>query len=328
MSFQHPWVLVLLPLALISLWALRRWVGRGAALRYSGIALVSGLPLSPRQRARSVPAFLRYSALVLALIALARPVVADHHEVVEGEGIDISIVLDISGSMRALDFQPDDRLEVAKSVIHEFVDGRRHDRIALVVFAAKAFTQCPLTLDYGVLHRFLDEVRVGLIEDGTAIGLGIATGVKRLANSEAKSKMLILLTDGVNNVPTVDPATAAEAARALGVRIYAIGVGKEGTAPYPVDHPVLGRRYTQIETQIDEDLLKRVAEQTGGQYFRARSGEGLARIFELIDELETSRIETTIYTNYHQLSGYFLFPALILLLLESLLAVTLYRVLP
>jgi len=248
--------------------------------------------------------------------------------VIEGEGIDISIVLDISGSMRALDFQPDDRLEVAKSVIHEFVDGRQQDRIALVVFAAKAFTQCPLTLDYGVLHRFLGEVRVGLIEDGTAIGLGIATGVKRLAGSEAESKVLILLTDGVNNVPTVDPATAAEAARALGVRIYTIGVGKEGTAPYPVDHPVLGRRYTQIETQIDEELLQRVAQQTGGQYFRARSGEGLARVFELIDELETTRIETTIYTNYRQLSGIFLLPALLLLLLESLLAATLYRVLP
>jgi Ca-activated chloride channel family protein len=328
MTFLKPWLLLLVPLAWLLLAFLSRWVGRRASVRFSGTSLLDGLPVGQRHRLRRLPGVLHFLAVGLAVAALGRPVVADHREVVEGEGIDIALVLDISGSMRALDFQPEDRLAVAKSVIHEFIDGRRQDRIALVVFAAKAFTQCPLTLDYGVLHRFLDEVRVGIIEDGTAIGLGIATGTKRLAHSESASKVLILLTDGVNNVPTVDPMTAAEAARTLGVKIYAVGVGKEGTAPYPVDHPVLGRRYTQIETRIDEDLLREVSEHTGGQYFRARSGEGLARIFELIDQLERTKVETTVYTDYHHLAGLFLLPAVFLLLLETLLAATWQRVLP
>jgi len=328
MTFLKPWLLLLVPLVWLLLEGLHRVVGRRAALRFSGLQVLEGLPTGRRARFRRLPWILHLAAAGLAVAALGRPVIADHQEVLEGEGIDIALVLDISGSMRALDFQPEDRLAVAKDVIHQFIDGRRQDRIALVVFAAKAFTQCPLTLDYGVLHRFLDEVKVGLIEDGTAIGLGVATGVKRLARSEAKSKVLILLTDGVNNVPTVDPMTAAEAARSLGVKIYSIGVGKEGTAPYPVDHPVLGRRYTQIETRIDEDLLTRVSEHTGGQYFRARSGEGLARIFELIDQLERSKVETTIYTEYRQLAGFFLIPALLLLLLETVLAATWQRALP
>lgn len=328
MMFIHPWLLLLIPAAWLWLWVGRRAAGRHAAVRISGLSLTRDLPLGRRQRLRSLPFVLRLIAVTLAVIALARPVVANQHQVVEGKGIDIAIVLDISGSMRALDFQPDDRLAVAKRVIHKFIDGRHNDRIALVVFAAKAFTQCPLTLDYGVLNRFLDEVRVGLIDDGTAIGLGIATGVKRLARSDAKSKVLILLTDGVNNVPTVDPATAAEAAKSLGVKIYAIGVGKEGTAPYPVDHPVLGRRYTQIETHIDEALLKRLAAETEGQYFRAQSSGALERIFEMIDQLEKSKVETTVYTEYRQLAGLFLLPALVLLVIESLLSATVLRVLP
>lgn len=328
MSFLHPWLLLLIPLAWFLLWFLRRFFGRRATISYSGLSLFSGLPAGRRARTRGLPFALRLLAVTLAVGALARPVIANHTQVIEGKGIDICLVLDISGSMRALDFQPDDRLAVAKDVIRKFIDGRKQDRIGLVVFAAKAFTQCPLTLDYGVLKRFLDEVQVGLIEDGTAIGLGIATGVKRLARSDAKSRILILLTDGVNNVPTVDPMTAAEAARSLGVKIYSIGIGKEGTAPYPVDHPVLGRRYTQIKTQIDEALLRKISKQTGGQYFRARSGEGLAQIFDVIDSLEKSKVETTIYTDYRQLASLFLLPAIALLVLEMILSATIYRVLP
>ncbi len=328
MSFLHPWFLLVVPIVWLGLWLGRRLLGRHAAIRISAATLTLGIPRGRKARLQHLPFLLRWIAVGLAGVALAQPVVENQHRVVHGEGIDIAIVLDISGSMRALDFQPDDRLAVAKRVIHSFIDGRHDDRIALVVFAAKAFTQCPLTLDYGVLHRFLDEVKVGLIDDGTAIGLGIATGVKRLARSDAKSKVLILLTDGVNNVPTVDPATAAEAAKSLGVRIYAIGVGKEGTAPYPVDHPILGRRYTQIETHIDEALLRRVAAETDGQYFRAQNSDALKRIFGIIDQLEKSKVETTIFTEYRQLAGLFLIPALLLLALDTLLSATWLRILP
>ena len=196
------------------------------------------------------------------------------------------------------------------------------------MFAAKAFTQCPLTLDYDVLTGFLDEIEVGLIDDGTAIGLGIATGVKRLARSSAESKVIILLTDGVNNVTTVDPLTAAAAAAALDVKVYTVGVGKEGLAPYPVDHPILGRRYTQIETKIDETLLREVSARTGGRYYRARSGEGLQEIFPFIDELERTEIETIVYTNYSSLAHWWILAGLILLLLETVLAASALRVLP
>lgn len=328
MGFAHPWVLLLIPVAWAFLLAGARLARGGAFVRFSSLRPWEGVPPGWRARSRGALGVARAVAVALLVAALAEPRLANTREVVEGEGVDIALVLDISGSMRALDFEPDDRLTVAKQVMKDFVDGRTQDRISLVVFAAKAFTQCPLTLDYDVLKRFLDEVQVGLIEDGTAIGLGIATGVKRLARSEAESKVLVLLTDGVNNVPTVDPATAAEAARTLGVRIYAIGVGREGNARYPVDHPVLGRRYTQIETHIDEQLLEDISRQTGGQYFRAQSGEGLSRIFEIIDELETTELETTIFTNYRSRMAWFVLPALLLLALEAFLAATLYRVVP
>ena len=277
---------------------------------------------------RPVIGYLPLIAAGLLGVALAQPRLAHDREVVKGEGIDIAMVLDISGSMRALDFEPDDRLGVAKKTIRDFVAGRTQDRISLVVFAAKAFTQCPLTLDYDVLTGFLDEVEVGLIDDGTAIGLGIATGVKRLARSEAQSKVVILLTDGVNNVTTVDPLTAADAAAALDVKVYTIGVGKEGLAPYPVDHPILGRRYTQIETQIDEELLQQVSARTGGKYFRAQSGEGLTEIFRLIDEMERTEIETIVYTNYSSLAHWWILAGLLLLLLEAVLSASVLRVLP
>lgn len=327
MSFAHPWLLAGLPVALLFAWLLHR--RRGApALKSSSGALYRGLHPSWRVRSRWLPELFFHGALALAFVALAGPRLANSTEVVRGEGIDIAVALDISGSMRALDFEPEDRLAVAKRVIREFIAGREHDRVALVVFAAKAFTQCPLTLDHDVVDRFLDEIRVGLIDDGTAIGLGIATGAKRLARSEAKSKVLVLLTDGMNNVHTVDPETAAEAAKSLGIRIYSIGVGKEGLAPMPVDHPVLGRRYTRVETHIDEELLTRISSQTGGQYFRAQSAESLERIFAQIDELERTEMETTVYTNYEQLGVFFLLPAFFLWLLQSILAATVYRVAP
>lgn len=327
-DLARPELLLLAPVAVVLILLAARWGRGGSTVRFSDEGRLRGIALGWRARSRPVLGILRTLGVLALIVALAGPRLANDREVVRGEGIDIVLALDISGSMRALDFEPDDRLAIAKRTIRDFVAGRTQDRIGLVVFAAKAFTQCPLTLDYDVLVRFLDEVDVGLIEDGTAIGLGMATGVKRLARSEAKSKVLVLLTDGVNNVTTVDPLTSAEAARALGVKVYTIGVGKEGLAPYPVDHPILGRRYTQIETRIDEELLQQVSDLTGGQYFRAQTGEGLARIFETIDALEKTEIETEVFTNYQSRVVWWIVPGLLLLMLESLLAATLYRVLP
>jgi Ca-activated chloride channel family protein len=266
-------------------------------------------------------------ALLLMLVALAQPRRSYTSEVVEGEGIDIMIALDISGSMQALDFEPKDRLAAAKDVIREFIAGRPHDRIGLVVFASRAFTQCPLTLDHQVLTGFLDEIEVGLIDDGTAIGLGLATAVGRLRHSDAESRTVILLTDGMNNVPTLEPETAAELAHTLGVRVYTVAIGREGIAPFPVDTP-LGRRIQNIETRIDEDLLRRIAERTGGIMDRATDPEALQRIFTTIDQLETSRYEARVTTWHRELMVWFAAPALLLLVLAALLEESWLRRLP
>jgi Ca-activated chloride channel family protein len=230
--------------------------------------------------------------------------------------------------MRALDFDPQDRLGAAKQVIHDFVRGRPRDRAGLVLFAAKAFTQCPLTLDHRVLLEFLDEVAVGLIDDGTAIGLGLATAVNRLKDSPAESKTVILLTDGMNNVRTLEPETAAQLAHTLDVRVYTVAIGREGVAPYPVDDPIFGRRTQPMETHIDEELLRQIADLTGGEMFRAVDPTSLEQIFATIDDLETTRYETTVSTFYHQRMAWFAVPALVLVLLEALLGATWLRRVP
>ncbi|MHB8078139.1 MAG: vWA domain-containing protein [Candidatus Krumholzibacteriia bacterium] len=328
LEFAHPWVLLLLPVLTALLLLARRRPRVRAALRHPSLALLPTAAAGWRVHAGRILFGLRLAALLLVVVALARPRLAHSTREVEGEGIDIVIALDISGSMRALDFQPQDRLGVAKQVIREFVTQRPADRIGLVVFASRAFTQCPLTLDHSVLLGFLDEVQVGLIEDGTAIGLGLATAVNRLKQSTARSRTVILLTDGLNNVPTLEPATAAELARALGVHVYTVGVGREGYAPYPVDDPLLGRRMTRIETHIDEALLRRIAATTGGEYFRAEDPEALREIFATIDRLEKSRYQMTVSTNYRELMAVCGVPALLLLLLEAALGATLLRRLP
>ncbi len=327
-EFAQPWLLLLAPALAALILLLGRRSGDPAAVRHPCLDLLPAGAGSWRARARRTLFWIRLAALLLLVVAVARPRLADTQRVVEGEGIDIVMALDISGSMRALDFQPQDRLSVAKEVIRDFIAGRPVDRIGLVVFASRAFTQCPLTLDRSILLGFLDEVQVGLIEDGTAIGLGLATAVNRLRQSQAKSRTIILLTDGMNNVPTLEPATAAEAARALGMRVYTVGVGREGYAPYPVDDPVFGPSTTRIETRIDEDLLRRIAGLTGGEYFRARDPQALRDIFAVIDRLEKTRYETTVSTQYRELMALFAAPALALLLLEAALAATVLRRLP
>jgi Ca-activated chloride channel family protein len=306
----------------------RRSVADPTAVRHSRLSLFPSHAKSLRVRCQLLLPWLVFFTMVLVVIALAQPRMAHYSEEIEGEGIDIVVALDISGSMRALDFQPQDRLGVAKQVIRDLISGRPHDKIGLVLFAAKAFTQCPLTLDRSILLGFLDEVEVGLIDDGTAIGLGLATAVNRLKHSKVKSKTVILLTDGLNNVPTLEPETAAELAKTLGVRVYTVGVGKQGYAPYPVDDPLFGRRTRQIESRIDKDLLKRIATMTGGSMFLAEDPEALQTIFETIDRLETTRYETTVSTFHRELMGWFVFPALLLMAGGAVLGATWLRPLP
>jgi Ca-activated chloride channel family protein len=327
LTFGQPWLLLLAPAVVLAVWLAARRPGPRATLRHAHVALFGPVPGSWRLRLVRLLPLLAGLALVLLTVALAQPRRSHSSEVVEGEGIDIMIALDISGSMQARDFEPRDRLQAAKDVIRDFIAGRPHDRIGLVVFASRAFTQCPLTLDHQVLVGFLDEIEVGLIDDGTAIGLGLATAVSRLRHSEAESRTVILLTDGMNNVPTLEPETAAELAASLGVRVYTVAIGRDGLAPFPVDTP-LGPRMRQIETRIDEDLLRRIADLTGGIMDRATDPEALARIFTRIDELETSRYETRVATWHEELMGWFEGPALVLLVLLALLQEVWLRRLP
>jgi Ca-activated chloride channel family protein len=229
--------------------------------------------------------------------------------------------------MRAQDFEPN-RFEAARDVAGEFVRGRVSDRVGLVVFAAKAYTQAPLTLDYAFLQQMIKEVEVGVIEDGTAIGTALAMAVNRLKETEAKSKVVILLTDGQNNRGEIDPVTAAEVAEAVGVRVYTIGVGAHGEAPFIIDHPFAGRQRRMVPVEIDEEMLQAVASKTGGQYFRATNKEALSTIYAEIGELEKTKVDERIYTNFTERYPLFLWPAFGLLLLELLLSATRLRRFP
>ncbi len=328
MEFARPWLLALLPLVAAAAWWRARGEPAAGRLRHPHLALLAAGPATLRERAVRALPWLSGLALALLLVAAAGPRQAHHLEEVEGQGIDIVLALDISGSMQSLDFQPLDRLESAKAVIRDFIAGRPHDQIGLVVFAARAFTQCPLTLDHPVLTAFLDEIHVGLVDDGTAIGLGLATAVARLQKSHSPSRTIILLTDGVNNVPTLEPETAARLAQSLGIRVYAVAVGREGLVPFPVDDPIFGRRTRQIESKIDLALLRRIADTTGGEMFQATDPAALQNIFRKIDEMEKVRYKTTVSTWYRERMAWFAAPGLLLVLAEALLAGTWLRRLP
>jgi Ca-activated chloride channel homolog len=290
-------LVLLLPLIGMALW--RRWrPGAEAHLRFPDAQLFPG----PGWRVwltHAVPA-LGYVAGALLIVSLARPQTGAARSEIKSEGIDIVLALDISGSMRAEDFHPNNRLFVAKEVAKKFIDGRPGDRIGLVVFSGGAYTQCPLTLDHGIVESLLDEVDFGQVPDGTAIGMGLATSVNRLREAKGKSKVVILLTDGQNNAGEIDPPTAAKAAHALGVRVYTIGAGTNGPARMPVDDPVFGRRYVTIDASIDEGTLQDIAKETGGQYFRATTAEALEKIYQEIDHMERSEAETVEYVDYNE----------------------------
>lgn len=327
MHFANPeflWLLLIIPLLVA--WYVWKQGRLTAALRHSSLSTFSGLPAGWRVRLRHLPFALRMIAISLIIIAFARPQSSARGENVYREGIDITIVLDISGSMLAEDFRPN-RLEAAKNVAEEFIRGRMSDRIGLVIFAGESFTQCPLTTDYDVLIDLLNKVETGFLQDGTAIGDGIANAVNRMKDSESKSKVMILLTDGVNNMGSIDPATAAEIARTFNVRMYTVGVGTRGMAPYPFK-TVYGIQYHPVPVEIDEDMLQQVAGITGGKYFRATGNKKLREIYDEIDQLERTRIEVTEFQRYTDLFYEYLRAGLVLLLLELSLSLFVFRKIP
>lgn len=271
----------------------------------------------------------RAAALTLVVLAVARPQAGSGQESVITEGIDVILAIDVSASMKAEDFKPKNRLEVAKEVVADFIRGRTSDRIGMVVFASQAFTQCPLTLDYNVLLQLLDSVEIGMIDErSTAIGTAIATATNRLRESDADSKVVILLTDGRSNAGEIDPITAAQAAKAVGVRIYTIGAGTPEGGRVPIDDPVWGRRYVNVANDLDEDTLTKIASITGGRYYRAKTEGMLADVYRKIGELETTKIEVKHFTTYTEMAPKFIAAALVLLVLELLASAFVIRGLP
>jgi Ca-activated chloride channel family protein len=326
--FADPWVLGLLAILPLG-WLVRyRWTTRRAGtLRYSAVDAVKSTGAGRKRWALRVPVVLRTLALAALIFALARPQTGITSETILTEGIDIVIALDISTSMLAEDLTPN-RLEAAKAVAAEFVSGRRNDRIGLVAFAGQAFTQAPLTLDYDVITTLAGELQPGMIEDGTAVGMGLATAVKRLQASNAESKVVILLTDGRSNSGEIGPVTAGQMAQALGIRVYTIGAGAVGTARMPVDDPFQGRVYVTTRVDVDEATLREIAELTGGQYFRATDTESLRAIWDEIDALETTEIEVENFTRYEERFPMVLALGFLLLATEVGLAQTVLRRLP
>jgi Ca-activated chloride channel family protein len=325
--FAHPEVLLLLLLVpLVAWWTLRK--GRERSVAYSSLDLLLGAGLAASAWKRYGKLALRLMVLSLLIFALARPQTGRSKHTEYAEAVDIMLVLDISGSMQAQDFEPKNRLFVAKEVIKEFIAKRKTDRIGLVVFAADAVTQCPLTLDYGLLTKLVDAVDFGMLDDGTAIGMGLASACNRMRASEAKSKVIILLTDGQNNAGMVDPATAARVAESLGIKVYTIGVGTRGRAPIPIDDPVFGRRLISVEVDIDEVTLRKIADLTDGQYFRATDRQELEGIYARIDELERTKVASETFVEYTERFKWLLLPVLGLLILELGLEQTVLRETP
>ena len=317
------WLLLLVPLAIV--WYILRHKKQEASVNFSDLKGMVKLPKTWKAYLRHLLFALKMAALALLIVALARPQSSSTNSTSNIEGIDIVMAMDVSGSMLARDLKPD-RLTAAKQVASDFVKDRPGDRMGLVIFSGETFTQVPLTTDHGVMLNMLAEMKNGLIDDGTAIGDGLATAIGRLKDSEAISKVVILLTDGMNNAGSVDPYTAAEMAKLFGVRVYTIGVGSYGTAPYPVQTP-FGTQIQQMKVEIDEKLLATIANSTGGKYFRATNNQKLDEIYAEIDKLERSKIEVTEFRRLHEEFYPLVALALALLLLEFLLRKTIFRTL-
>lgn len=328
MQFESPyylWLLVLLvPIIGYYIW---RTLWGDASIQFSSTDALRRAPRTLRYYLRHVPFALRTTAFALMIVAFARPQDVERLSHSNTEGIDIMLSIDVSGSMLARDFKPD-RITAAKEVAGSFIADRYGDRLGLVVFAGEAFTQSPLTTDQGTLQTLVSRIRSGLIEDGTAIGNGLATAINRLRESEAKSKVIILLTDGVNNRGSITPMTAAEIAQAQNIRVYTIGVGSEGLAPYPAIDMYGEMTFIQQKVEIDEKTLQMIAEMTGGRYFRATDKEKLQAIYDEINQMEKSKVEVTERYLYHELFAGWLLAALALLIIEFLLSSLLLKRIP
>ena len=314
MTFQNPeilWLLALVPLLI----AYYIWVGRQRATLLVSTRGRGRAPRSLRYWLRHLPVALRLISIVLLIVALARPVEEHAEQETTIEGIDIVLAMDISGSMLAQDFKPN-RIESAKKIAAEFVADREGDRISIVAFAGEAFTQCPLTTDRGAVQTSLAHLRSGIIEDGTAIGNGLATAINRLRESSSKSKVVVLLTDGVNNSGSMSPLMAADIAKNMGIKVYTIGVGRRGTAPTPVIDPFGNVGLAMVEVEIDEELLREISSMTGAKYFRAENAEALTKIYDEIDQMEKSKVEITDYVSYEELYLGWLILGLLLLVAE------------
>ena len=331
--FESPWFLsLLLLLPVLAAWPVlaRRWA-RPAGLRYADVRRAITARRSWRVTARPMLNMARIVALAFIIVAVARPQTGQAREIVKGEGVDIALALDISGSMASLDFEPQNRLEAAKVVISDFVQGRPYDQIGLVVFASNAFSQSPPTTDHNVLLRLLERTELATdlgIDDGTAIGMGLANAGNMLKDSDAKSKVIILLTDGVNNAGEIDPLTAADAAEALGLRVYTIGMGRPGEVPVPTVDLFGREQIVYQESVLDEATLQEIAARTGGWYYRAQDTSALKEIYDEINSLEKSQVEVERFTRYQELMGWFLIPALALVASEMALRKTVFRKLP
>ena len=330
-QFANPaflWLLATLPVMAI----LRGRSGRVVALRLPSISDAKGGGGHPKSRAGGLLMALAYLGMALIIIALARPQLGRGKTEVEISGIDIVLAIDVSGSMEAMDFniggQPVDRLSVVKTVVEQFVGDRPGDRMGMIAFAGRPYLVSPLTLDHDWLAKRLSEVQIGRVEDGTAIGSAIASSVNHLRDSDAKSRIVILLTDGVNNSGAANPATAAEAAKALGIKIYSIGAGTRGEAPLPVRDQFGRQRMAMTKVEIDEDSLREIASVTGGQFFRATDTDSLVKIYDEINQLETTKRTVKKYEDYKELLLFALIPGLFFVLLERTLSETRFRHLP
>jgi Ca-activated chloride channel family protein len=331
MRLQDPFVLLaMLAVVLMVVGSFVRTKRR--AVRMSDLGILRSIPPSAAVVLRHVLLVLRVGAVTLIIVALARPQKGIEHSRVKTEGIDIQLAVDVSTSMLALDFhlkgERADRLAVVKDVVTDFIKRREGDRIGLTLFAARAYTQCPLTVDYGMLLTLLDRAKTGMIEDGTAVGSAIASAVTRLKDSPSKSKVIVLLTDGVDNASKIDPVTAAQIAKTFDIKIYTVGAGTRGPVLYPQPGIFGNETLRTVTIPVDDALLQQIADTTGGKYFRATDTESLQRTYEEIDRLETTEREVEQYLEHREMFAYCLAPALVLLLTETLLSQTRFRQLP
>lgn len=330
MFYFANWIFLvfLLIIPLIIFWYKSKGRKKETTFRYSSIKSIKEISDDRPKWKTQILFGLELAGIALLIVALARPQSGSNVREYSTEGIDIMLVLDISGSMRAVDFKPN-RMEAAKSVAMSFIEGRKDDRIGLVVFAAESFLQCPLTIDYDVLKGLLNQVSiVDEKYDGTAIGMAIANGINRLRDSKAKSKVMILLSDGLNNAGELDPSTATNMAKAFDIKIYTIGAGKKGKAPYPVEFPGGRIEYTLVDVEIDEDVLKNIAGMTGGKYFRATDEKSLSTIYNEISSMEKTEVKVKEFTNYRDMYTWFLFQGILLIVLSNGLGLSVWRKMP